>query len=525
MTQSFIKSIIKRKLFKRGTILKAIALGSLAYLLYVNSVIFKERIAAFGCFDQCFNFVAAYFMLKGKALYSQIFFNHQPLMAFASYFVQSQFHPETLFHLVYYHRNFMLVFSLLMNLLLIIRFRWAGVGFVFFYEATKYYLFGNSFLPEALVAYCLAYLLGLWWQNKRLMIDYFSAALLTWAVVFLRLPYAPVALLLFGFYLLSFKLKRKGVIFSLSVFIFLGTTVLSSLPLKDYFYQVFTLNQQMVLAEAQKAGSFFTVLFKAFFYPLIIPFWGKDTFFRQILIGLDLAFLVQLIYLWRSRKVKKQLMFFGLILGLSNLRYVEPGTMYYEAFHLLAWYALFLMGIFLTLPAVKNKSIRSISVAILILTGGLAILSPRSYLKEKVNRQDEFTTNYAHYDAYGQVIRTLSSPGDTLFLEQWDDLIYWTAGLEASYPYSLYTPIMNSSSEYRDLRLKMFAENPPDFYYADPGQSQNCSSFLPENLKIEYSQLAFAQNPSCLYLQNTKKEKIENKQWHKIEQIGFHLID
>ncbi len=105
-----------------------------------------QRTVSFGCFDDCFNFVGAYFMLKGKILYSQAFYNHQPLAAYISYLIQFFSHPKTIYQLILDHRIFVFLFSVLFDLLLIKRFKQTGIFFVIFYELTKYYLFGKRFL-------------------------------------------------------------------------------------------------------------------------------------------------------------------------------------------------------------------------------------------------------------------------------------------------------------------------------------------------------------------------------------------
>ena len=57
-------------------------------------------------------------MLRGKTLYSQIFFNHQPLMAYLSFLIQALSQPKTLYHLILFHHLFIILFSLLLDLFL-----------------------------------------------------------------------------------------------------------------------------------------------------------------------------------------------------------------------------------------------------------------------------------------------------------------------------------------------------------------------------------------------------------------------
>jgi hypothetical protein len=506
----------------------AFTLFLLALVFFLTAWVSYQRIGAFGCSDQCFNFVAAYFMLKGKTLYSQIFFNHQPLMAYLSYIIQLLLRPGNLYHLVLYHRLFILFFSFLMSLLIIWRFRWAGVGFVFFYEVTKFYLYGYSFLPEAMVAYLLAYLFGLWWKKTQkehlLLFDYPLAAFFVWAIGFLRLPYFPAAIVLYlAFLLPSARKNKRPAIFSFFLFLLLSLFTLSSLPLKEYFYDILVVNYQAALGETQNLGISNPTILKIFFYPFLILLDGENSYLRTILVGLDIVFLILIFWrILKSKKLKKALMtiFF---LGLAAIRFVEPGTMFHEAFHMAPWYSLFLMAIFLLFFEASKQKLAVVLSALLAVTFAYTILSPWSFLWEKVDQQEEFTVEYADYFAYGTVIRALSKPEDTLFLDMWDDLIYWQSDLDSAYQYSLYTPIMSGFPLFRQARQKMFQNNPPDFYYSYPGASEECLPLFPRKLKDDYLQLYFSKKPTCLYLKKTKLPEITNNQWQEIEKLGFHL--
>lgn len=512
--------------------ISAILFLILGAILFLVSKASYQRIGVFGCFDQCFNLVAAYFMLKGKVLYSQIFFNHQPLMAYLSYIIQGLFNPDNLYKLILYHRMFILFFSLLMNVLIIWRFRWAGIGFVLFYETTKYYLFGSFFLPEVIVAYLIAYLAGLWWEKVRKkhlsMFDYIIASIFTWLIVFLRIPYIPIALIFFGFTLFPLSQKAKKLkSASLLLFLLLSFLTLLNIPLKDYIHQVFLLNYQMVSNETQALGISGIGIFKIFLYPLLILFTGKWNYFRSILIGLDVIFLSLLTWFILKGKKGKEILLILFIMGLAAARYVEPGTTFYEAFHLLAWYSLFIMFIFLFLIELhrskKDQRLFFILTSLLVVLFAYITFSSQSFIWEKVNREEEFTTNYAHYFAHGSVIRILSKPENSLFLELWDDLIYQQSGLDSSYPYSLYTPVMSSSQKFSQARLIMFRDNPPDFYYSYPGTGESCPPLFPSEIADDYRQLYFSKKPTCLYIKKANIAGIASKQWEEIKKLGFYL--
>ncbi len=500
-----------------------IALFSLliATLVYTSWVSY-QRIGAFGCFDQCFNFVAAYFMLKGKTLYSQIFFNHQPIMAYLSYLIQLATKPATIYQLILYHRVFILAFSLFLDFLFIFRFRFAGILFVLFYETTKFYLMGNLFLPEAISAYLVAYLFGLWWKksqgNKIFTTDYLIGAIFTWLIVFLNLSQIPLVLIIFFLFLIPQNQKQKKLNL-IACFLFLTLLIITfiQIPLKDYFFDIFTVNLQLVRSETQHLGINNLKILKIFFYPLLILFTSQKNHFSLVLIGLDIIFLILIFNLvFKNRKIKEFLLII-LILGLAAIRFVEPGKIFYETFHLLSWYSLFLITTFLL--STKSKALFFFLAIIYI----FIVFSPQSFLRERVNRLEEFNTNFAPYFAPGTVIKTLSQPNDTLFLELWDDLIYWQAGLNSAFQYSLYTPAMVGLEKFNQARKEMFQNNPPDFYYSYYGASEECQPLIPSENQPDYLQLYFANNPSCLYIKKTKLPHISAKQWEEVGKLGFHL--
>lgn len=499
-------------------------------LLPFFSLIFKayyQQIGAFGCFDDCFNFVAARFMLKGKTLYSQIFFNHQPLMAYLSYLIQAISRPETAYKLVLYHRIFILLFSFLMDILLILRFRFIGAGFVLFYETTKFYFFGDRFLAEAIIVQPFAYLLGLAWyklQKRSLsLFDFLLSGVLTWFIIFMREPYIPVALLIYVLILWNKKFFKEKAL-PLFIFLLLSFAILLVLPFSDYVFEVVRTN----LKSNIQFGSL-TQFLKMFFYPLYILFTGQWNYLRQILVGLDIIFLTLVFVFLVKLKKQKEILLLFLILGFSAVRFVSPGTMFYQAFHMLPWYGLFIMSIFLLLSKVytSKESRKLVHFLIFLLIGvfSFIMLPSKSFIWEKTDKDKVFNTNYAYYFVYGEAIKALASPKDTLFVDLWDDFVYWQADLDPSYKYSLYTPLMQNFPQYKDARFLMFDNNPPDFYYAhcDKGKLLFPQAVLPKSRVGDYKQLSLNGIEACLYIKKTKLSQINGNQWEKAKKLGFYL--
>lgn len=491
--------------------------------------IYSTRVNAFGCFDDCFNYVAGYFVLKGKALYSEIFFNHQPLMAYISYFIQRITQPENIYELVLRHRQFVFLFGFLMNLLIVLRFNFAGLGFALFYEFSKFYVFGDRFLAEGLITYPLVYLAGLIiykFQNKHIKnIEYLLAAIFLWFVLFLRLPFALAVIFMYA--LLLWKRRfRKIQIYSIIIASILIVITLSIFNIPEYFFNIYTVNTATILQSEVRSGNFFGIdIFKSFAYPFLIIWKGQWNIFRRLLIGVDIIFLISFfINLFSKKNLKLSLVILA-ILGLSNFRVVEPGDIFYGSFHMVVWYGIFIIITFLLVEMIysKNKQIA------LILSLGCAVLFfyyvffSVSFLHDKIDPHFDLITNYGNDMQVGEVVNKFSNPDDTLFLDGFDDLIYWQAKRLSPYKYSWYTSVMPQISKYAKARIDMFKNNPPDFYYGTCPDKKVKQWTMPKKYIKNYQQLYSLGKPTCLYIHKTKLPEITKEQWIKAKESLYEL--
>lgn len=492
--------------------------------------VYIPHVNAFGCFDDCNNFMGGYFLLAGKRIFTDFFFNHQPFAAFLSAIIQSVTHPQNVFELVLRHRQFVLVFSLIMNVLLIYRFRLPAFIFVLLYEPSKFYLFGDRFLAEGIIVYPIIYLSGIaflkYSKHRLSTIDYLLIPVLVWFVIFMREPYVPLAFFLLAIVLFENmfrKIKRWPIV------LFLGLCILTllSFNIPEYFFNVVTVNYQAVLPSDVKAHMVGTRFTQALFYPFYIFFYGPLNILRQLLIFIDVVFLANFFILIRSKKYVLSIIIVA-ILGLANIRVVTPGSMFYEAFHMNVWFALF---VFTTSLIVFNNITQKklFYGSILILSVGLmAFVSSKSYFaRETFDQQEALLTNYGEVMQIGEVVRKLASKGDTLFLDGSDDLIYWQAKIPSSYKYSWYTSAMPYFKKYQDARIEMFKNNPPTFYkeYGScPKTSDIGPSYrLPDFVANDYVRLYNLKNPSCLFVRKDKIPKISQLQWKNANEALYHL--
>lgn len=510
-----MKSYLKRKnIFLVTSILGITAFYLLLYKIYI------PRVSSFGCFDDCFNFMGGFFILQGKALYSEIFFNHAPGMAYLSAIVQNLTNPINLYDLILRHRQFMLLVSLLFNLILFLRYGYKMLGFILIFELSKFYVFGDRFLAEGIIVYPLIYLAGLGFEKiqkiKIKTYDYVLAAIFTWMVIFLREPYIPLTLFLFAVVMLD-KNISKIKIYPLVVFISLSALTLITHNFSELFFNTIVVNM-VFLSERP----LYEILLKSFFYPFWIFLPGENTWLHWILIALCIPFLI----LTALRLKGRHYIIVGFVwtaLFLSNLRPGSPGITFFAAFHMVVWYGLFIFFSLSLLNLKINRRLYYFLAGFYFLALILLTYPGRSYIYENVDPNTDLITNYGIPMQVGNVVALLADENDTLFLDGFDDIIYWVSKKDSDYAYSWYTSFMPEHQKYTDARTQMFQKNPPDFYYGTCLQSEVVARKLPEFVKNEYIRLNNSDKPSCLWVKKSKVPEITEAKWERAKQNFYSL--
>ncbi|HRN69551.1 MAG TPA: hypothetical protein PLS49_00040 [Candidatus Woesebacteria bacterium] len=451
-------------------------------------------------------------------------------MVYLSYVIQKVTAPPDLYQLVMSHRMFIGLFSVFMTIILTMRFKWIGIWFVLIFELTKYYLFGNLFLAESLVAYLLVYMVGIAWLklNKSedlSRLDIIGVAICTWMIAFLREPFIPVAGLL-SIYIFFDKQYIKTKIITIVGMIISALWMINTVIFEDYFFNMFVLNfGGYIQEELGSKGVVGVGGLKIIFYPLYIFIGGLSTDFRLILLFLSCIFTISIGFILVKRKYVLTLAIFS-VLALANIRFRDPGSEFYAGFHMLPWYAVYvLITLFLVGYLRKTTKLKWYMYLVGIMICGVilvAIKSPYSTIKRDVDRYEEFSTNYGRFYVNGEVINILSDSDDKVFVDDWDTLVYWQANLDSSYTYAMYFPVMNSVEKFSKERENMFMNTPPEFYYTDCGQNKERSP-LPVQIRDQYHRLFFDNEPTCLYVLKTKAETISEKQWERVREFGFYV--
>ncbi len=510
-----------------GTFLKLVGLIFLLIPLYfILYKIYIPKISAFGCFDDCFNFAGGYFLGQGKTLFSEIYFNHQPLMAYVSFFVQHYTNPINIYGLLLAHRQTLILYSLAFQVLLCWRFGIVGLVNMLIFEFTKFYVFGDRFLAEAFIVYPLIYLLGLMTltvQKRRVYpIEFIFATLCAWFVVFMREPYIPLALFLL-YIILRKKVSSTIGVISMLLFFTLTASLFFLFPIQDYISNVILINTyRALIPQFSTQNVLLGELAKSAFYPLYILISGLWNDFRVLLIILSVLYILSIIKIVRTKKILLPLIL-SISLILANLRPTSPGLLYYEAFHMLVWYGLFTFStlyIFYDVTSGMRKTYIFFAVTIPLVF--YSCFSPYSFIYQKIDSHTEFITNYGHYIGIGEVIKALSQPNQTMFVDGNEELLYWQAKRSSAYPYSFYYPAEKDSKYFR-ARLQMFLYNPPDFYYDFCTPSAPYQPSIPIDFIHLYTQLSVYGKPSCLYLKTSLIPTISNDQWKKAKEFEYTL--
>lgn len=468
--------------------------------VYLRGV-YRDRLGAFGCFDDCFNIAGGYFITLGKRLYADFFFNHQPIPAYISWAIQTIYQPQSIYELILRHRMVLIYYFAAANVFLTLRFGLAGFAFAMLYETTKGYVFGERFLAESMIVYPLVYVFGLILQRKQFRLEPVLAAIATWFVVFSREPYVPIALFLFG---VSLSRAQRRVM-PIAVFAALSAFTIFVHNPADYWWNVVVASARSVAgAEIQSSNVAGMGFFSIFFYPIQVFFGGTWNHFRWIEVVLSALLLVLLV----SRRQPWRVVIIAL--GLANIRQVTPGTVYYGAFHHTVWYALLIATVALLL---RRFWIGWIAFGAIVV---YAVFSPQSYLHERVDRAAEFQIGYSHYSTQGEIIRRLSQATHTMFVQEWDELIYWQAKRPSAYRYVWWSSTLADVPTYRDAKAAMWQEIPPDFYVGLCNREDPANTSLPPSLVDQYLRLTQNGKPSCIFVRTTVARAITLTQWQSV---------
>ena len=458
---------------------------------------YRSHIFALHFVDEDDNIVIGNYLREGQSLYSEVFSQHQPSMFVISSWIQSSLSIDNVLMVIKRHREFMIAWSILWFLILTARFGWPLLLSGAVIELAKISLLGNLFLAESLVIYPLLYFVAhVFSPRKNISIsEKIILSLIFWILWYSLTPLWPVLIMLaFVMYVQTATDKQFHWIFlAIAGFFLLG--LISTTTIYDYFYNALYINYKYYIPLTTPVG-FFESIFKAFFAPLMAIISPKTGELLILIRILSVGLIINLAALVLHKKIIKAITIV-IVLGLTSLRYIDPGDTLYGVFHMLPWFVL--LVIFNFIPFTKIR-LHHIVIWLIILISSLSVASRNLF-----DYRDPATDFYVHFSPSSDIreavkILTQSSP-QTIWVEPVSYYPHWRTGATP------YTNMIN--------------------YYAWMDKTEPMKSDLVAHLKNELPTIVWAETqlgigeylshysaikrdgkPSGLYLRSDKTKEI-----------------
>jgi len=476
--------------------------------------------------DEADNFVIGDWLNRGKILYRDIFINHQPIPAIASAIIQKITRPNSTFLLVKRHREALYLFTALSFILLTFRFGYPAFLFAILYEFSKFSLLGNLFLSESLVIPPLLYLIGFLYNliakgNRKL--NHFDMIFIPLSLLFIQfnlLPLTPFVLMTLLIVLLGIPKKKKtNFIISISLITIIFLFLLSRfIDFSWYFHDNFIINLKEFIPQ-QNTAPVYLSLARILLFPFILfTQTPKDLFLLLQIVSF--FYIATLIYLISKKNYLLAALSYLLLVSL-NLRPLPLGQ-FYTGFHFLPIFASFVWLTILQLDIII-KSTKKLG-KVLLLTGSYAIiiLFFLSFGSKEIFRQTDpnrdWYINYSSFFDYGETIKILSQPKDTLMVAPDVPLLYWHSKLFPGGRYYFIYGFMEKSKVLEQDLAGSLKNYPPTFIYAE-GELNEYISF--NKIAKDYQQIPQNSKPSRLYISTKNLSNISDKQWDEVKRYGF----
>ncbi|MDQ5954286.1 MAG: hypothetical protein QG583_214 [Patescibacteria group bacterium] len=492
-------------------------LGFLSYS-YQNKVFFMSFV------DEQDNIILGTYLLLHEKLYSDLFSHHQPLGYILSAGIQYVTDPNSLYLLIKRHREVVIAWSLMWSILLYFRFGNKVILSILIYELTKIYIFGNLFLAESLSVYPLMYVAFLYFLKKPPLTfkEFFFLGICVSFIILQLAPVWPVTILLTVLIFIKFNfIKEKFRIFSF---------ILGSIPLLfislfflspyHYFFNTFYINFLFYIPITSDS-SFIVGAVKSFLSPLIALFTSDNAnAMTWVIKSISLAFLFSSAILLRFKKYNSVVL--GVvILALANIRYVSPGSEIYTGFHILPWFALFIVITThlsfdaLTLVSHQIKRIGLIFILFVIPMLTAVYFSNKILFVHRDIKTDQYI-NYSSQFDFGEAVRIMKKDGDSLFVVPDEWLLYWQAQIpHASFMVNYYQ-WMDNVPHLREPVLQMFEKNPPEFFYCVKCQTYSFGKYTKDYIMVSKNN-----NPTPLYVLPEIYPSLTNEQKLELEFYNF----
>ena len=506
-----MRTRVSRLFSKVSPWILAIAIALFSALLYLR------KTASFRFFDEENNIVAGYLMTQGRALYRDIFMNHNPLPLVISQLLQQAIPSGTHFDLVKLHRVFMVVFALIANGLLLIRFRSKALLFVGAYEYMRFYISGQMFLAEGMMAYMFAYYIFLLieaYYDKRQAIsirDTLIASFLFAFIVLSREPYVPLVVVLYALVLIRSISSKWAWGCATASFAAVGLFMLQY-DLGEFYKQVVLLNGPHSVLESKTQGGLqiYSGIWQILDYIRVGFSFDKPLYL--ILSPICVLVLLFILHQLQSRRWSHSFFFLLtsiLILFLAGIRNFGSGTEWFGMYRSISYIAI-ITAFASSISSQKTK------VALLIVIVFIALLHPRSHFIETRNNASEYYINYSPSYTTGTIIALLCEGQHdcNVFIDGIDVYPYFVSKIKPNYRFAFHYPVNRLFLDYSQVRTESLISEKPIVYY---DVSCMISPYkLPDVISQEYMWLnkidqdgAFHE-PSCIAIRKDRAGNVSS---------------
>jgi len=474
----------------------ALLLG-LILILGLSWRINQERSLSLHFVDEEDHISGASLINRGYRLHEQIQSNHQPLVYFGSAAIQKLTQPDNIFMLIRRHRQAVFVYGALWSLLIVLRFSYPGLIFVFFFEWLKYGLLGNLLLMESLAVYPAVYIFfNLLEQKIPKTLELVFLGFSGFLILFNLVPLWPWL----GLMLLLILLKVKKQIVWLIAGLIVPALILFSFysPIawfretvyNNWLYAIPALNQIKTLADWLKIIGFPFTAFSA-----------TNSLQAQFI---SLFFVTYLLAAWFNRK----LLWLYPVLLLANNRVLSPAAAYYEGFHLLPW-----LGLLITIFAFFGAKLKLKFILPLTIWAVILLLNKNMPYFNKTDPDYEYYVNYSTIDDYNFAVKNIASSSDRLAVTANWPLLHWQTAPQLATRQLVYYGWEPGVPELKaDYQRVFFGDNPPEIIYGNDE---------PVLLSQKYVNIIRHGKPTELFVRSDRFAKITDSQWTALTTRGF----
>lgn len=456
-----VKKTLSSRGFWRKILISVAVLGWLGFLF----VLFSRNVFNIHFGDEDDNFLLGKFLTNGNFLYSDLFSHHQPLGYILSALVQVVAKPETIFQLVIAHRAFIFAWAALWTIIASLYFGNQILVFSMVYEVSKRAIFGDQFLSESLAVYPIIFISSFLLTKKGVSkIAAFLIGLAFSTAAALLLPAWPVL----GFLFVTLVISRRSDIRVVMPFFIIGAVfpiliTLKFIDIAAYFHNSFYINNTYYLKYGVNASE--GIRLTAFITPVIAMLKESDgNNFLQLIRIFSGVWLVILAWLLSKRYFFKTA-FLVLLLGLANIRYVEPGKTFFQGFHSVPWFALLILGVVWGLFQIRKAISKQLVNSLLAIVVFLSIWLMGQLSFERGNKIYAYEVSHARTINISNILGKISSPTDTLFIVPGDWLLYWSTNIQPASSMLNYYGWMKNVPEIKTRVDTLMTKNPPTFFY------------------------------------------------------------